>query len=326
MNKEIDSVLEAYGLQPVLLDIGASGGPPSVWAPIAHRSTYIGFDPDRRDLADVRDGQYARSIIVNEAVTSAQKQTDVNFYLTHSPHCSSTLPPDTKALADYLFSDLFAVEREVSVRASSLGAVLDRLDLPGVDWFKTDSQGTDLRLFQSLPGEAQKKVFAVDIEPGLIDAYKGEDLFVNAHASLLDSGFWLSSLDVKGSVRMKRTTLERVAGRRPRLRDADIYRSVGPSPGWCEARYLRTLESLEDRNALERDYALLWVFAVIERQWGFALDIAGVFEERFASDGTPAVLVDLPLRMVTGRDWKLRSIARELLPPRAKRLIGRLVK
>ena len=326
MNEEIDSVLKAFDLQPILVDIGASGAPPAVWAPIAYRSTYVGFDPDRRDLHDVRDGRYARSIIVNEAVTSAQDLTDVSFHLTHSPHCSSTLPPDTQALADYLFSDLFQVEREASVPASSLSAVLHRLGLPGVDWFKTDSQGTDLRLFQSLPDEVRRGVMAVDIEPGLIDAYQGEDLFVDAHRELLCQGFWLSSLEVKGSVRMKRTTLEDVASRRSRLTDTDVYLSVRPSPGWCEARYLRTLKSLEDRGALQRDYALLWVFAMIERQWGFALDLANAYEQRFSQDGVSSMLGDLPLRRIAGKRWQVRSVARQVLPPGAKRLLGRLLR
>lgn len=323
MNKGIDRVMTAFDLQPVLVDIGASGAPPAVWAPIARRSTYLGFDPDRRDLHDVSDGEYARSIIVSEAVTSEQGLADVSFHLTHSPHCSSTLPPDTKALADYLFSDLFEVESEASVPASSLSAVLQRLGLLGVDWFKTDSQGTDLRLFQSLPDEVRSGVLALDIEPGLIDAYQGEDLFVDAQRELLRQGFWLSSLEVKGSARMKRSTLQAIAARHPRLIDADVYRSVRRSPGWCEARYLRTLQSLGDRDASERDYALLWVFAMIERQWGFALDIAEVYRERFARDEVSSLLRDLPLATITGTRWKIRSVVRDVLPPRAGHFIGR---
>jgi FkbM family methyltransferase len=313
MNREIDKVLTALNIQPVLVDIGASGAPPKIWEPIARHSVYLGFDPDQRELHDVPDGEFARSIIVNEAVTSASDQNQIHFYLTHSPYCSSTLPPDTESLVNYLFSDLFMVEREASVPASTLSTVLDRLSLQSVDWFKTDSQGTDLRLFQSLRDDLREHVLAVDIEPGLIDAYIGEDLFVDAHRELLRQGFWLSSLEVKGTVRMKRTTLQAVASHRPELQDTHIYQSVRPSPGWCEARYLRTLKSLAERNAEARDYALLWVFAMIERQWGYALDIACVYEQQFAKDSISLLLRDLPLQLIVQKNRNVRSIAKRFL-------------
>jgi hypothetical protein len=325
MNQGIDRVLEAMDIQPILVDIGASGGPPGLWEPIARRAVYVGFDPDRRELHDVLEGHYARSIIVNQAVTSESDLTEAHFYFTRSPYCSSTLQPDTDSLADYLFSDLFTVERESSVPVASLSAVLERLDLTHVDWFKTDSQGTDLRLFQSLPDAVRRGVLAVDIEPGLIDAYQGEDLFIDAHRELLREGFWLSSLDVRGSVRMKRTTLESVASCRPGLIDARVYQSVRSSPGWCEARYLRTLESLEDRDADQRDHALLWVIAMMERQWGYALDIAGAYEQRFTHDSVSSLLRDVPLRLVSQKDRSARSLVGRFLPSRFKRYLRRLV-
>lgn len=298
MNREIDKVLTAFNIQPVLVDIGASGAPPKVWEPIARHSIYVGFDPDRRELHDVAEGRYARSIIINEAVTSAPDQNQLHFHLTQSPYCSSTLPPDTAALANYLFSDLFVVEKEVSVPASPLDAVIDRLGLQSVDWFKTDSQGTDLRLFQSLKDNLRERVLAIDIEPGLIDAYRGEDLFVDAHRELLRQGFWLSSLEVKGTVRMKRTTLQAMKSHGLESQDCHIYQSVRPSPAWCESRYLRTLESLAERKAEARDYALLWVFALLDRQPGFALDLALEYKRVFGNEDLFPLLWEAPLRQV----------------------------
>lgn len=321
MKRGIDKVLAALNRQPVLVDIGASGATPGIWEPIAQHSVYLGFDPDQRDLHDVPDGQFARSIIVNAAVTSAFDQSQAHFYLTHSPYCSSTLQPDAGSLANYLFSDLFVVAREASVPATTLNTVLDRLSLQSVDWFKTDSQGTDLRLFQSLRDDLRERVLAVDIEPGLIDAYIGEDLFVDAHRELLRQGFWLSSLGLKGTIRMKRTTLEAMASYRPGLKESDIYRSVHQSPGWCEARYLRSLESLRERNAEARDYALLWVFAMVDRQWGYALDIACAYEQQFAKDSISSVLRDLPLRLIVPTNGKLRSLVRRFVPRRLRQFL-----
>lgn len=325
MRSEIDKILAAMSIRPVLVDIGASGVPPPIWEPIAPYSVYLGFDPDQRELCDVPGGQFARSIIDNEAVTDVPGQKQVRFYLTDFPYCSSTLQPDSESLSNYLFSDRFEVKKEISAPASTLNALVDHLGLQGVDWFKTDSQGTDLRLFQSLRDDLRERVLAVDMEPGLIDAYMGEDLFVDAHKELSRQGFWLSSLDVKGSVRMKRTTLQAMTGNGPVLQDADIYQAVRPSPGWCEVRYLRTLESLRGRNAGTRDYALLWVFAMVEQQWGYALDIAREYELRFAEDGITSLLRDMPLRSIIRENKSVRSLAKRLLPRRLKRFVKQLV-
>jgi hypothetical protein len=325
MNQEIQKILSALNIQPVLVDVGASGVPPAVWDPIAKKSIYLGFDPDRRELHDIPDGQYSRSIIVNEAITAAESDK-VSFYLTRSPYCSSTLPPDTEALSDYIFSDDFTVENQVSVAASTLNAVIDRLSLQHLDWFKADSQGTDLRLFQSLRDDLRKSVIAVDIEPGLIDAYIGEDLFVDSHKALLKEGFWLSSLDIKGTVRMKRDTLDKLSGSGYPLREIDVHKSVRLSPGWCEARYLRTLDSLVAEEKGQRDYILLWVFAIIEKHWGFALDIASGYEERFGRDSILSQLYNLPLQQINLRNTGLRGIIKKVLPNPVKEFLGRLVK
>ena len=324
MKPEIDNILQPLNIHPVLIDIGASAGSPKIWDHLAKHSVYVGFDPDLRAVQDIPNGKFGRSIIFNEAVTSYTGQTEIEFYLAHSPYCSSTLAPDTQSLANYLFSDLFVTERKVSVRSCSLNAAIDRLGLSSVDWFKTDSQGTDLRLFQSLRDDLRNSVLAIDIEPGLIDCYQGEDLFVNAHRELLYQGFWLSKLNVKGTVRMKRNTLQAIVSRYPKCTDRLVYSAVQPSPGWCEASYLRTLESLRNRNAHSRDYALLWVFAMVEKQWGYGLDIAFAYEAQFGPDDISKQLRVLPLKQIY-RNESFKSVAKRLLPQQVKKLIRKLI-
>lgn len=324
MKQDISKVLTMLDIQPILVDVGASGAPPKIWDPVAPYSIYVGFDPDRRELHETSEGQFARSIIVNEAVTSATNSGEVHFYLTSSPFCSSTLSPDTESLEDYLFSNLFVVEREVAVPASTLDSVFERMGIKNIDWFKTDSQGTDLRLFQSLPDDLRSRVLAVDIEPGLIDAYQGEDLFVDAHRKLLHQGFWCSALAVKGSVRMRRTTLQRMASKRTGLTDNDIYGAVRQSPGWCEATYLRTIESLDQRDADERDYALLWIFAMMQQQWGFALDVAVAYEQRFALDAVSFLLCDLPLKLIAEKNRNAPAMLKRFLPSQLKQFLKQL--
>jgi FkbM family methyltransferase len=298
MSGVVDGLLSELGIRPVLVDVGASGAPPGVWRKISRHSIYVGFDPDLREVHEIPEGDFFRSVIVNEAVTGIGQSGEVEFYLTKSPYCSSTLPPDAKSLSDYFFSDLFNVEKTSKVRAGTLDAVLARFSLPGVDWLKTDSQGTDLRIFHGLKEEMRRRVLAVDMEPGLIDAYAGEDLFVDAHRELTRGGFWLSSLNVHGTVRMRRSTLPELGLLGHPLNEGLIRMAVRTSPGWCESRYLRTVESIGAGPDARRDHILLWVFSLLDRQPGFALDLAVEYRKRYGEDGISERLLAEPVQRI----------------------------
>ncbi len=300
MNTTIDRLLSDLDIHPVLIDIGASGAPPAIWDSIAPHSIYVGFDPDLRDMHEIPESRFHRAVIVNEA-TSSGEDKEVLFYLTKSPACSSTLRPDAEALSDYVFSDLFTVEKETTVRATTLNEVLDRLSLPRIDWFKTDSQGTDLRLFTSLRNDVISRVLAIDVEPGLIDAYVGEDLFVDAHKALTERGFWLSNLEVCGTVRMKSATVKELSAENRDLDGPLIERTVRRTPCWVEARYFRTIKSLIQTDAGNREFALLWAFALIDDQPGFAIDLAMEYERIFGPDHISQLMLDEPLQRIRDR-------------------------
>jgi hypothetical protein len=118
----------------------------------------------------------------------------------------------------------------------------------------------------------------------LIDAYKGEDLFSEAHSYLAKTGFWLAHLDVKETVRIRQITLDWIlVGQTPG--DAKkIIDALDKSPGWTEATYLRTIESLRQNNAGRRDYLLLWLFSLMLGRFGFAFDVAAAFAQDFKND------------------------------------------
>lgn len=271
-------------LNPVLVDVGASAGPPESWSPIAQFSTYVGFDPDSRDFGDLPRGGFRRSVMVNQAVTHAPAGGEVVFNLTRAPHCSSVLEPDFAVLDDFLFREMFQVERQAAAPATSLGAVVERLGVKGIDWLKLDSQGTDLRLFASLGDELRAGLLAVDVEPALgAGFYVGEDVFASVHPELLRSGFWLSDLRVCGPVRMRSESVGRLLAETS-LPEGAAEVAIRKSPGWVEARYLRAPASLAESGAGTREYVLLWAFALLDLQPGFALDVAGAYERRFGQD------------------------------------------
>src|SRR5256885_2285112 len=96
MNELIEQAMIRFDLHPVLVDIGASGGTPGIWKNIAARSSYVGFDPDHREIdRDTHAAHFASNQIIHEVITPDATAADAHFFLTHSPYCSSTLRPNT---------------------------------------------------------------------------------------------------------------------------------------------------------------------------------------------------------------------------------------
>jgi len=293
-NKSI-ALLQNYNIHPVLLDIGASQSFPDIWKDIKKGSIYLGFDPDLRDLHNSDDYGFYKATIFNSAVVEDNNATDVIFYLTKSPYCSSTLSPDSQSLSNYLFSGLFEVEKTQIMKASNLNNLLKSQNIQNIDWFKTDSQGIDLRLYKSLKEDIRSKVLAIDIEPGLIDAYVGEDLFVDAHAYLTQNGFWLSNLEVCGSNRIKNSTFYRLESLGIKNCNYGVLQSaLKVSPGWCEARYLRSTEWISQNKFSKNQYILLIIFSLMDKQLGYAFDVLFEYERIFGSDDfSKAMLIEL---------------------------------
>jgi Methyltransferase FkbM domain len=281
MPTRLGKLLDDLGIRPVLMDVGASGGPPPIWKDIAPNSTYIGFDPDLREIHEDRSSGFYRSVILNEAVTADSNATEVGFYLTRSPFCSTALAPNPLAAAHWLERDYFAVEGRASVRATTIDNVLTRLNIPRLDWIKLDTQGTDLRLINSLSPDVFTRLMAIDTEPGLVEIYQCEDLFVDVHRDLTRKGFWLSSMHTGGLIRMRRGTLEALRQKNPKIDDRYIRSATNVTPAYHEARYLRTLEWLAEHSMSQQEYLLLWIFALADGQLGFALDLSVEFDRIF---------------------------------------------
>src|SRR2546428_9980607 len=134
LSAAFELLLSKLDRRPVLFDVGAAVAPPEVWQPIARHSVYVGFDPDLREMQTRTDHPYHQAVIVNEAVTGDAGRSHAHFYFTKSPTCSSTLKPDAASLGEYLFADLFVVEREAGGRPRNLDAGLGRLTLPRRGW------------------------------------------------------------------------------------------------------------------------------------------------------------------------------------------------
>ena len=267
----IDKIMKHKVLQtspPVLVDIGASGAIHGKWKPIAKYSICIAFDADTRDfeVCESEDKGWRKLYSLNRLVASEAVE-EMDFYLTHSPHCSSSLPPDQDGLKPWAFSPLFNVEEKVKLPAVDLTSPLSIADIDYVDSYKTDSQGADLRIFNSLSKDVINKILVTEFEPGIIDAYCGEDKLHQLMAYMDKLPFWVTNMEIKGSQRIDQKDLNSLNYFQKR----SIGSFLRTAPGWCEISYLNNMEK---GNMTIREYLLSWLFASLFNEHGFALYVA----------------------------------------------------
>ncbi len=272
----IDKILTRKEFQerpPVLLDIGASGTIHKKWKRIAKYSICIAFDADTRDFnpEPAIAKKYCKLFVKNALVTEDGKSGLVDFHLTKSPYCSSLLKPDMEALQKWAFAPLFEVDTTVQLKCTDINTVIEELKLDRIDWFKSDSQGTDLRLFKSVSGSIQDKILLAEFEPGILDAYNGEDK-LHAILSYMDASkrFWLADLVLKGPVRIVYSDLTSMF--KKRFLQKIINRVGKTSPGWGEMTFINSFSNSTVFS--KRDVLLGWVVATLQGQHGFALQLA----------------------------------------------------
>ncbi len=274
---------ELRAAPPVLVDVGAAGGVHPAWRRIARYAIGVGFEPDVREAAPLGAAQrmFARWIfcpgLAVPATTANGRQV---LHLTRSPQCSSTLRPRAAALGEWAFAEFFDVTETQALPATALAAALAAQQLERVDWLKCDTQGLDLKLYLSLPEAWRARMLAVEFEPGLIDAYEGEDKLADVLAAMSREPFWLAQLAVGRTPRARPALLAERLG----VGTVRWVRRLGPgAPAWANARFLRDVAARPE--ALDRRAHLLgWVFATITGQHGYALTVAAVGGQRFGDE------------------------------------------
>lgn len=255
---------------PICIDVGASGQLPREWKLIAPYSVCVAFDADTREFTttDSRNEGWRRLVKINRMVTDGDEGM-VPFFLTASPFCSSSLKPDHEALQSWAFADLFNVVDRVNLPAVTLASALQDLEISRIDWFKTDSQGMDLRLFAALPAGISDRTIVADFEPGIIDAYGSEDKLSSLLVFMEKKQFFMSDMRVFGSQRIPQQLFQELGA----LQRRGIASLVKTSPGWTEVSYMNTFKGAK---LSVRDLLLGWVFASIKGQHGHALYLSSL--------------------------------------------------
>ncbi|HKZ40871.1 MAG TPA: FkbM family methyltransferase [Candidatus Hodarchaeales archaeon] len=309
-------LLEAFKLRPVIVDIGSSGGGQFIFQTIARHSMIIGFDPDARGQ-DVHFAKgFKEQILVPKAVVSDQQANDVTFILTRHSSCSSTLSPNWESVQNFVFRDYFDPINTVKVPATTLNKVAEEYGIEAFDWIKVDSQGTDLRILCSLKPKLQDRLMAVDVEPGLLDFYVGEDTFTSTHDFLVSHAFWMSDLQHQDYVYMTPET-QKWASKLTGKEEVETF--LGKSPICIEGRYMRTIAHLNKVGIRER--RLAFVFALLNNKVGYAFEILRQFQGLIGEPPLEKLCMDSAYALLNIPSPESKSIV-----TRTKRRIIRKVK
>jgi methyltransferase FkbM-like protein len=292
IQKKYLSILESFGISPVLTDIGSAGVSHKIWQPISSVSTVIGFDADTRNTDKSFGDGYAKAILVNKAVTSDDNAEHVEFILTKYPSCSSMLEPDLDALSSFSFQDYFTPVDKQKVSATSINRTIKEQTLDGIHWLKLDSQGADLRLLKSISDEYIKNLFAIDIEPGLVKAYKNEDMFTDCHDWLINNGFWICKLEYQAYPKIRPSTLKTLSSSL-KMDDKELIRRMEKSPTAVEGCYLRELDWLKLHCDSKAKLAMISVFGLLNQQLGYAYDVACLYDEMFGADDVSKKIIEI---------------------------------
>jgi hypothetical protein len=297
---------------PVLIDIGASGNLLPEWAEIAPFSICLAFDADKRDIDYLVEegGKFQKLITINSIVVD--KNDDyADFYLTKYPYSSSTLKPLNKQLENWNYYQLFEIESTIKLKSVCLSEILNKFDIRQIDWFKTDSQGTDLRLFKSLSEKIRSKIIVADFEPGIIDAYQNEDKLYHLLKFMDSDNFWISDIELFGSQRINKKIKQIYF---PGEDTGQLASRLKSSPGWAEITYINAFEK---SDFSKREFLLGIVFSLVKNQFAFALQLAHLANEKFRDPYFEEIIKYLIniINSSPSNSKKIKKIIKDFIPP-----------
>ena len=292
--RALDALAQA-GVELTLVDVGASLEPFPPFRPLLGHATYVGFDPDLREM-HTETSASGRRVVIDKAVVAEPGRDTARFYLTRNPTASSTLPPLADEVAPFLHAYRYEVVDEAEVPATTLAAALASAGLDRADWIKLDTQGTDLRLLEGLDEPLLASLMAVDAEPGFDQHYETEDTFGDLHRWMVGQGFWMSDIALTRAVRLRRETFDATLGARSKLGRMRYEFTLKASPTAAGPRYLRTLAALDKAGASRADYLRLWACAFFSGNHPYALDVIVECRARHGDDADTAALLDLTVR------------------------------
>jgi hypothetical protein len=323
MSKIIDHLFTELNIHPVLMEIGAREQIPGIWDGIAPHSTYVGIGPESKLMPN--SNVFQRTHFIDEIVTPGESTNSV-LYLTNDPVYSTLLRP--KPACNSAFLDWPChLQGESKVNNTTLNALLNRLGLTQVDWLQTNINGIDQQLYESVDDRVRDRILVLDTVLDLVDLWANPGSPVRVYHKFVDDGLWLSRLSSHGFVRMRPESARRIRNIDTDLHEQVFTNQLRTTPGWLFVRFFRTLEALSAGEFSNRDYVLLWAFALLDEQVGYAADITFEYERIFGPDQAFHMMLNETLSRMRrfSRTSLVKRMAKKVLPALVRRRLKPLL-
>jgi FkbM family methyltransferase len=175
-----------------VIDVGARGKIPDEISSLTNFIDYVGFDADKEEaarLTAIGDSRCFRFRVINQFIGTREGLTQ--FHLYRQLGQSSSLEPEPSFRS---FDPGLAIDRTVTVSATTLDVLVDNGTIEGVDLIKLDTQGTE---YDVLSGgkKAVKSALLIETEVEFHSIYKDQKLFYDVSRLLYEQGFHLVYLN-----------------------------------------------------------------------------------------------------------------------------------
>lgn len=281
--KNIVQLLKQNNVSLILGDLGASGENWEVFELLKPIANLLRFDPDERDMREVLGTNGRRVITINRAVVEHDLDK-VDFYLTNSPYCSSTLKPDFKRVKNYPYADLFEVKDIRQVSAITLNQAIISSDLSHIDWIKIDTQGTELRILNSISDDIFDRLLVCDIEASLYSHYIDADTLPSMHELMLEKDFWIVEMRPHWNTRISANRLKELEQRYKGKTQNIFQYSKHKEITTLELCYVRTLEGAKKQNYEFEQFICLFLCHFILEAFEYCLEILSEIENLFGNN------------------------------------------
>jgi FkbM family methyltransferase len=184
-----DALLAALTSRFVVVNLGA-GGDTDYSLPASFKKTITLVTVDAWDSARYEHEYHAKHQIKTAIAGKAGRR---KFRRNKYVGCSSLLEPREDLIKLYGLENFFEIASVDEVECSSLPTILEKFGLPPVDFLKTDLEGVDFEVIESL-GEKLERVLFIDAELRFQPFFAGEPYYHEVALFLYARGFELVSL------------------------------------------------------------------------------------------------------------------------------------
>src|SRR2546422_5125584 len=174
-----------------IVDVGASGGIDPRWRGLGAGLRAILFEPDPREVADLKAMAPGNDLVLNAALSDEAKV--VEFHLCKEQMVSSVYLPNFPFLKRFPEAERFEVQETINIHADTLDNQLRVANISRVDFIKVDAQGHGLPILRGAL-DTLRNVLGLELEVEFAPIYKDQPLFAEMHTFVTQQGFELYDL------------------------------------------------------------------------------------------------------------------------------------